>query len=225
MKRLTSGGAFGVVVGAVMLAAGAARAEVKVVVNHNENDSATSEFKFKEVPHPAKDDAGAKAKVTIVDGEQDPNGGDVDKLNDGKLPSEEDEPAENFFFTQNADGGRLLFDLKEPIEIKEVNTYSWHPNTRGPQVYNLYAADGKAADFKDEPKKGTDPEKAGWKLITKVDNRPKEGTGGGQYGVSISDSSGSLGKFRYLLFDTFRTEGDDPFGNTFYCEIDVIAKK
>ncbi len=224
MKRHMGGSVFGVAA-VVFLFAAAARGEVKVVVDYNDNDKATSEFKFKEVPHPAKDDAASKAKITIADGDQDPNGGDVDKLNDGKLPSEEDQPEENFFFTQNADGGRLLFDLKEATDIKQVNTYSWHPNTRGPQVYNLYAADGKAADFKDEPKKGTDPEKCGWKLIAKIDTRPKEGVGGGQYGVSVSDSSGSLGKYRYLLFDTFKTEGDDPFGNTFYSEIDVVANK
>jgi hypothetical protein len=40
--------------------------------------------------------------------------------------------------------------------------------------------------------------------------------------VSIADSDGSLGKFRYLLFDIVKTETDDPFGNTFYSEIDVI---
>jgi hypothetical protein len=40
--------------------------------------------------------------------------------------------------------------------------------------------------------------------------------------VSIADSDGSLGKFRFLLFDVVKTESDDPFGNTFYSEIDVI---
>jgi len=30
------------------------------------------------------------------------------------------------------------------------------------------------------------------------------------------------GKFRYLLFDISATEKEDPFGNTFYSEIDVI---
>jgi len=40
--------------------------------------------------------------------------------------------------------------------------------------------------------------------------------------VSISNSAGGvLGTFRYLLFDVSRTESDDPFGNTFFSEIDV----
>jgi hypothetical protein len=33
-----------------------------------------------------------------------------------------------------------------------------------------------------------------------------------------------VGKYRYLLFDIFRTETADPFGNTFYSEIDVIDR-
>jgi hypothetical protein len=43
--------------------------------------------------------------------------------------------------------------------------------------------------------------------------------------VNISDTAGPLGKFRYLLLDVRETENDDPFGNTFYCEIDVVEGK
>ena len=196
--------------------------EIKTVVNHNPNESATSAFKFKELPSPSKTDAAKDAKFTIVDGERDENGGELDKLNDGKTPTEEDEPAENFFFNAGTPGGRLLVDLGKATEIRQVNTYSWHPNTRGPQVYTLYASDGAATDFNNKPK-GVDPEKSGWKLLAKVDTRPKEGVGGGQYAVSTSSSDGPIGKFRYLLFDMSKTESDDQFGNTFYSEIDVIA--
>jgi hypothetical protein len=91
-------------------------------------------------------------------------------------------------------------------------------------VYTLYAADGKAKDFNPAPKAGTDPETCGWKKLAAVDTRPKGGgDGGGQYGVSVLDADGSLGKFRYLLFDAARTEDRDPFGNTFFSEIDVVA--
>ncbi len=40
--------------------------------------------------------------------------------------------------------------------------------------------------------------------------------------MSISDPAGIIGKYRHLLFDISATEKDDPFGNTFYSEIDVI---
>ena len=205
---------------AVVFVATSARAEVKVTVDHN--SEGTPKFKFEHVPSPSKTDAAAKAKFTIADGERDDNGGGLEKLNDGGLPTEQDEPAENFFFNAGTEGGRLALDLGTVIEVKQVNTYSWHPNTRGPQVYKLYASDGKPEGFNAKPGKDTAPDKAGWKFVAKVDTR-KDGENGGQYGVSISDSDGPLGKYRYLLFDVSQTETDDAFGNTFYSEIDVIA--
>lgn len=203
----------------------AMRADVKVITDHNENQQATPSFKFKQVPSPSANDVATKAKFSIVDGVRDDNGGDLDKLHDGKLPTEEDQPAENFFFDAGTEGGRLLVDLGNVISIKQINTYSWHPRDRGPQLYDLYGSDGKADGFNPRPKKGTKPESCGWKLITKVDTRPKSGDAGGQYGVSVFDSDGALGKYQYLLFDMSRTEDTDDFGNTFYSEIDVIGSE
>ncbi len=196
-------------------------AEIQTVADHNGSETARPDFKFKNVPPPSRNDAATTARFTIVDGRSDPNGGDVETLRDGRVPTDEDQPSENFFFRAGTEGGRLLVDLGAVTEVRKVNTYSWHPDTRGPQVYKLYAADGNAGNFNPQPKQGTDPEKCGWKRVADVDTRPKEGEGGGQYGVSISDSGGALGKFRYLLFDVSRTEATDPFGNTFYSEIDV----
>jgi hypothetical protein len=202
-----------------------ARAQVKVTTDHNPNATATSAFKFKNVPSPAKDDAAAKAKLLLVEGEADGNGADLSALTDGALPTEEDQPAANFFWNAGTGGGRFQVDLGSVIEIAQVNTYSWHPNTRGPQVYRLWASDGTESGFNPTPKTNVDLAKSGWKLITVVDTRSKEGDDGGQFGVSITDPRGSLGKFRYLLFDCYVTETADEYGNTFYSEIDVIAKK
>jgi hypothetical protein len=206
----------------ILMFAMALHAEIQTVAERSIGGSASAEFKFKSVPSPSQSDAATKAKFTIVDGSRDTNGGNVDKLHDGKLPTEEDQPSENFFFNAGTDGGRLLIDLGGIIDIKQVNTYSWHPDTRGPQVYKLYASDGKAGSFNSQPKRGADPETCGWKLIANIDTRPKEGGIGGQYSVSISDSGGTIGKYQYLLFDISRTESTDPFGNTFYSEIDVV---
>jgi len=197
----------------------------KVVTEHNSNATATAAFKFKSVPSPAKDDAAARAKISLVDGELDGNGADLSALNDGMLPAEADEPARNLFFNAGTGGGRLRFDFGSVTEIAQVNTYSWHPDTRGPQVYRLWASDGSDAKFNPEPKGNIDPASCGWKLITLVDTRSKQpADDGGQYGVSISNGAGgSLGKYRYLLFDCYVTETADDFGNTFYSEIDVIA--
>ncbi|MDB6172801.1 MAG: basic secretory protein [Chthoniobacteraceae bacterium] len=199
----------------------AARAEIKPIIAHNQDDGGGS-FQFKEVPAPARNDAASKVKFTLVDGEKDRNGGDLSKLTDGRVPNEDDQPSQNFFFAAGVDGGRLAGDLGSVIDIKQINTFSRHGGTRAPQVYKLYASDGTQADFNAAPKKGTDPASCGWRLLANIDSRPKEGAMGGQYGVSISDQAGIVGKYRYLLFDIFRTENADGFGNTFFSEIDVI---
>lgn len=209
---------------ALLAFAALGRSEIKVVVDRNDPDQATAAFKFATVPSPSATDLATHAKFSLVDGVKDDNGGDLDKLNDGKLPTEADQPSENFFFDAGTPGGRLLVDLGDPAVITQVNTYSWHPSDRGPQVYTLYAADGTAQGFNLRPKSGTDPASCGWTLVAKVDTRPKSGSTGGQYGVSISNSDGPLGKYRYLLFDISRTEITDDFGNTFYSEIDVIGE-
>ena len=208
-----------------LLVVGTAFAEIKVTVDYHSVESATKDFKFKNVPVPSKEDAAAKAKLTLVDGEIDPNGADLGALTDGLLPGTEDEPSSNFFFNAGTYSGRFSMDLGRPVEIAQVNSYSWHPSTRGPQVYKLYASDGADPKFNPTPRGDMDPASCGWKLIAVVDTRPREGYGGGQYGVSISDSSGVLGKYQYLLFSCIATEADDDYGNTFYSEIDVIEKK
>lgn len=219
-----------VALGGILLArpAGIGRpagADVKIVMDRNSGAEATRAFRFKELPSPVKDDAAAKASLMIVDGEIDGNSAALSALTDGMLPSEEDEPDANFFFEQGTWGGRFRMDFASPIEIAQINTYSWHPNTRGPQVYKVYGSDGSGADFNGAPKANIDPVNCGWKLIASVDTRTQFGETGGQYGVSLTGAGESLGKFRYLLFSVFQTEVDDEFGNTFYSEIDVIAKK
>jgi hypothetical protein len=200
------------------------KSEIKPVVDRNDTAHATSAFKFPNVPAPASPNLATQAKFSVVDGMKDGNGGDLEKLHDGKLPTEEDQPAENFFFDAGTLGGRLAMDIGEVKELTQINTYSWHPQDRGPQVYKLYGADGKSDGFNPQPKKGTDPATCGWKLLADVNTRPKTGEVGGQYGVSIADSEGKLGRYRYLLFDISRTEDTDDFGNTFYSEINVIGE-
>jgi hypothetical protein len=199
-------------------------AGVQTQIGHNTGDSESPSFTFTNVPPPARNDAATAAKFTIVTGDADANGGGVDALHDGKVPTEADAPADNFFFAAGTAGGRVQVDLGRVIELTQVNTYSWHPSTRGPQVYKLYASDGTAGDFVAQPGKDADLEKAGWKLIAQVDTRTQGSDNGGQYGVGISDTSGVIGKYQYLLFDIAPTETDDEFGNTFYSEIDVVAK-
>src|SRR6266481_1097036 len=102
---------------------------VRIVIDHNQNEDASSRFRFKNVASPCRSDAAGTAKFTIVQGSNDDNGASVEKLHDGTLPSEEDQPSENFFFDAGTKGGRILVDLGSAIEIKQSNSYSWHSNT------------------------------------------------------------------------------------------------
>jgi len=191
-----------------------------VKFERNPNNEATREFKFKTISSPVKDDAAANAKLMLIDGELDQGSAELSALVDGRLPNDEDEPGANVFFRAGSSGGRFRMDFTTPIDIARVNTYSWHPNSRGPQLYKLYGADGTEPKFNPDPKRGVDPATCGWKLIALVSTLPEKGDDGGQYAASVSD----VGTYRYLLFDCYVTELYDNFGNTFYSEIDVIRK-
>jgi len=194
--------------------------DARVAFDHNPTSDATREFKFKNIASPVKDDAAASAKLTLIDGDLDQGAADLSALVDGRLPNDEDEPAANVFFRAGSSGGRFRMDFGAPLEIAQVNTYSWHSNARGPQLYKLYAADGSDPKFNPDPKRGVDPASCGWKFIALVSTLPDRGDGGGQYAASVSE----VGKYRYLLFDCYVTELYDNWGNTFYSEIDVIRK-
>ena len=191
-----------------------------IVFDHNPNNVANREFKFNRIASPSRDDAAARAKLTLIDGDLDQGSAELAALTDGRLPRDEDEPGANVFFRAGSSGGRFRMDFGDPIEIAQVNTYSWHPNSRGPQLYKLYAADGSDPKFNPDPKRGVDPASCGWKLIALVSTISDRGEEGGQYAASVTE----IGKYRYLLFDIYVTELYDNWGNTFYSEIDVIRK-
>lgn len=203
-------------------AAVAGQGHTKVLVGHRDTaEGAGAPFHFAALAAPAAADAATSATFQLIDGQRDGNGGELQVLHDGKVPGAADEPAANFFLA-GRDGGRLVVDLGSPIAVAMVNTYSWHPGSRGPQVYRLYAADGSAEGFAAAPKRGTDPQQCGWQSLASVDTRPRLLGPGGQHGVSVVDAGGTLGTFRYLLFDLQSTDPHSASSNTFYSEIDVV---
>ena len=193
---------------------------LKLVIDHNAGAAATPAFKFEHVASPAK----TFAKVAVIAGTPDRGSADVTALVDGLTPTVEDEPGANLFFAANTWGGRIRLDLGEVKDVTEVRSYSWHPDSRAPQVYYVYGSDGTSPNFDPSPGTKKDLASCGWKQIAFVDTRPKSGDAGGQYAVSLTDSTGSLGRYRYLLFDVFETESDDVWGNTFYSEISVATR-
>jgi hypothetical protein len=207
-------------VGVVLLCGASATAEIKVAPVFRAEGA--PQLSASDIPSPARNDAASTARIRILDGVVDSNSGGIGKLRDGKIATEADQPDENFFFDAGTEGGRLLVDLGRVVEVKQINTFSRHPGPRGPQVYKLFGSDGTDVNFVARPEKTTDLLASGWKQLAAVDTRPQSGPGAGEHRVSISETSGVLGKFRYLVFDISRTESEDMFGNTFYSEIDVI---
>lgn len=204
----------------------AVHAQTKITVDHNTGAAINAEWKFKSVPSPARDDAASKARVLIVDGEADGNSAGINALTDGMLPASDDQPRRNFFIAPGSGGARILIDIGRIVEVAQINSYSWHPGSRGPQVYRVWVSDGSGKNFSEAPKANVDPRTCGWKVLATVDTRSNDETkDGGQWGVSIAGAGEALGRFRYLLFDCYVTEVADDFGNTFYSEIDVIAKQ
>ena len=142
-------------------------------------------------------------------------------LNDGLLPTEPDAPDDNFFF-RSATGRlrsilatRSISSRSTPIPgipdradrrfTSSMSPMAWLPNSI-------------------PPKRSVDPQTVGWKLAADVDTRTKYGDVGGQYGVSIGDTKGSIGHAQYLLFDISSTDKGGFQSQTFFSEITVIDK-
>ncbi len=114
----------------LLLLASVLRGEIQVVAQCNRDDDATPEFRFGNVASPSSKDAATQATLVLLDGRRDSNSGEIQTLCDGVVPDGDDEPSENFFFAAGTDGGRLLVDLGSTIDIKQVNTFSWHRSAR-----------------------------------------------------------------------------------------------
>jgi hypothetical protein len=194
-------------------------------VDHLTPDQASTSAPYKTVPPPSADDAATTANISVVDGTLPAGPDPVHCLNDGQMPTSQDERDQNFRFAMGTLEGRVRFDLGHVVPISEINSYSWHSDTRAPQLYRVFGSNGDAASFDLAPKIGIDPASCGWTIIADVDTRPQSGPVGGRYAVNLSNSSGLLGSYRYLLFVMFATETDDDSGHTFYSEIDVIQRK
>lgn len=196
-------------------------AAIDVVVERNHD---SDDFRFPTIPLPAVDDDGVKAKWAIARGLIDDNSPGLSVLYDGRIPPTNDSPDANFFFAGSASARSISVDLGESIDLDEVTTYSWHSGGRAPQVYSLYGAvelnDDQPCNRLDD---GTNPPEVGWIKIADVDTRESPSRGG-QHASRIAQADVGIGTFRYLLFDIQTVDPKDPFGNTFFSEIDIVAK-
>lgn len=181
-------------------------------------------WNFKTIPKPSKSDIAAGAKVTMAGNQFEPAGAEGSVLVNGVLPDDSlDLSEEALLSNANGNGGNLVIDLGRVQPVAAVASYSWHENPpdqgcRGPQIYGLY---GSAAE-------NPDPNNlSGWTKIADVDTRPNK-TGAkwnGQHGAFITDTSGRLGEFRFMLFALQRTgsplQSSAGMTGTLFSEIDV----
>lgn len=199
-----------------LLFAWPAPAFAEVIIKSEQLNPADSTWKFRTIPGPSRSDLAQGAIVTLTGNEWHAGGGGAALVN-GRLPDDSLELNEEAWLSNvNTNDGVVLLDLGKVQPVAAVNTYSWHENppdqgARGPQIYGLSGSmDG-----------------TNWTKLANVDTRPNQ-TGqkwNGQHGVSIRDSAGKLGDFRYLRFALRRTRSplqwDVGVTGTMFAEIDV----
>ncbi len=208
-----------------------------------ERGDETPDFGFASIEPPSAADyadvSQGRARVSLAYGslmtyDLDPSfsSGGVARLADGRAQGGGDKPLESVFFKEESHGG-FLFDLGCPAEISKINTYSWHQSrfrtenrVRATQKYTAWGFKG------DDPPAAERPSAAaGWERIARIDtdnffdvvaplDRPA------QQACSITSQSGSLGRYRFLLFEVHPTIAphDDDVDHTFYGEIDIFAE-
>jgi len=205
----------------IVSVAGVSVAESQVSIERNSSIKASSKFAFELIPSPSKSDAGNLATIRVVAGTLDANAASTRALIDGELPRADDDPGANFFLASNRPG-RILFDFGKTIQLQQICSYSWHPDARAPQVYDLYVAD---QPFLAEKTTGSEDEllRLGWQKLASVDSRlAQPDADATQIAVSIrSDSGGNLASFRYALV-AIKPTGAAPFSQTFYSEFDFL---
>lgn len=192
--------------------------EISVTV---ESDRVSERFRFAGIPLPAVNDSAAGGIWRVIAGRADQNSGGIDCLNDGRIPTNSDDPRGSFFLAAGTAEGLIAVDLQSVVPVRQVVSYSWHTGGRTPQVYTLYGASGDEAGFAFPKTVAELARLTGWTQLATVDSR-QPGTQGGQHAVQVARVQGVLGRFRHLLFHVRAADPGDRFGQTFFSEIDVV---
>ena len=131
------------------------------------------------------------------------------RLNDGEVAQHDDDTKRCVWYDNE---GRFYVNLGKSLELRRVNTYSWHRSNRAPQYFSLWGSNEKRMPSP-AIKKG---EHEGWTLIAVVNTRDLGA--GGIHGSSVTGLNRPCGPFRYLLW-----VAEDMGQGTFITEIDIHA--
>ena len=208
------------------------------IMTRIESGDETAAFRFPTIEPPSTDDyadiSRHHATIRVLQGKLFSGrgaSGPVDVLLDGRGQAREDAPEASAFFP-DSESGSFLMDLGKPVTITKINTYSWHQNTthkaqrhRAAQKYTLFAFAGSTP-----PSTEGDLTESGWVRLARVNSddyfrvadpldRPA------QQACSITAGRGSIGTYRYLVWQVESTLGwhTKQTNNTFYGEFDVYT--
>jgi hypothetical protein len=207
------------------------------IITRIEPGDGTAAFKFPTIEPPSdKDYADASqghASIRVFRGKPHVNSEPLAVLLDGRGQSTADSRAQSFFFSDNT-SGMILLNLGRSVNVRKVNTYSWHQDydrpairIRATQNYLLYGSNDPESPSVDHEIGN------GWTLIARVNTdeffgMPEAEARPAQQGVSISAGQGPIGQYRYLLWDVrptrSNTETEPCTDNKFYGEFDVYAE-
>ncbi len=163
---------------------------------------------------PTPDNLAVKGTVTWVKTLSQPHkdsgitGDTLPRLNDGKLAANDDDTAACVWFEDH--DARMILDLGQEIDLGRVDTWSRHKTGRASMDFVLWAAAGGKMPDATAP----DPS-VGWVKLAEASS-VKLGDGG-KHGLSVLNTTGSLGAYRWLMWQNKR-------GGTFYTEVAAYAQ-
>ncbi len=104
--------------------------DAKVTFDHNPNDVANREFKFKNIASPAKDDAAANAKLTLIDGDLDQGGAELSALTMAACRGMKTNRAQTFSSGPEAPVAASAWTSAAPIEVSRRSIHIHGIQTR-----------------------------------------------------------------------------------------------
>jgi hypothetical protein len=222
------------IVSAMLITVGTVGAAPIVTTGRNQSGTATDWTFSSGIPGPSASDyadqnAGNGAVFSLAQGgyEFAPAFGydAITAMNNGSAqPSSFDQSGQIILVTN---GSRLLLDLNTPagawVNVSQIGSFSLHANSRTAQEYQVWGSNAATV-----PVTSGSLTAAGWNTVgpyvdtSEIDTALPSAYSDRHHGVRITDSTGSLGNYRYLLFEIF-TPTPHGYSPTEYSEFDVFG--
>ncbi len=207
---------------AILFSSTSATAQVSVTteVDFGTARETNGTFVFSTVPSNSSTDLAHGLTFAVLAGSPHKASGPIKVLTDGPAQKNWDHVSASFFATDDTTNIRIQVKLKTIHDIGQINTYSWHRNSRSRQQYRVYAAlapgnsapNFTAASFQNDAALAN----LGYKAVASADTGSHSG---GQAGVSVA---GKIGLNQYILFDIKPHSLSSVQRATFFGEIDIV---